>query len=194
MVAAGAPNMNAKRSDPIILLSPSASSLLRMSNVKSLLDSGLFVPPDHPQLASSTTANLLHITRTLPSLSSKPLRFIVVDSPDNFKPEYWSRVVAVFTTGQKWQFSAYKWREPQELFQHVLGVYIGEKGQPLPSEVKGWGGSVKSFMVERWDERSHGASVPPETREARRWRDREVVEDIWRTVEAHMGGKGEWKR
>ncbi|KIW55968.1 hypothetical protein PV05_04671 [Exophiala xenobiotica] len=186
--------VSSKRSDPIILLSPSASSLLRMSNVKTFLDTGLYVPPDHPTLSTQTTANLLHITRTLHSLGEKPYRFILVDSPEQFKPDYWSRVVAVFTTGQVWQFRGYKWREPQELFGHVLGVYVGEKGLPTPPEVKGWGSSVKTFAVERWDERAHGANVDQETRVARRWRDRETVEEVWRSIEGHMRGRGEWKR
>jgi parafibromin len=186
--------VSSKRSDPIILLSPSASSLLRMSNIKTFLDTGLFVPPDHATLSTQTTANLLHITRTMPSLGEKPFRFILVDSPEHFKPDYWSRVVAVFTTGQVWQFRGYKWREPQELFGHVLGVYVGEKGLPIPPEVKGWGSSVKSFAVDRWDERAHGASVEQETRMSRRWRDRETVEEVWRSIEGYMRGRGEWKR
>ena len=36
-----------RRPDPIILLSPSASALLRMSNVKSFLENGRYTPPDH---------------------------------------------------------------------------------------------------------------------------------------------------
>lgn len=165
-----------------------------MSNIKSFLDSGLYVPAAHPTLSSQASTNLLHITRVLPSISPKPFRFIIVDSPDNFKPEYWSRVVAVFTTGQTWQFRGYKWREPQELFGHVLGVYIGEKGLPVPNEVKGWGSSVRTFGVERWDERVHGSSVEPGVRETRRWRDREVVEEVWRGIEGFMRGRPEWRR
>jgi parafibromin len=139
-------------------------------------------------------ANLLHITRLLPKLSSRPFRFILVDSPDQFKPDYWSRVVAVFTTGQTWQFRGYKWREPQELFGHVLGIYLGERNVPVPSEVLGWGSNVRKFQVDRWDERGMGA-VEASVREGKRWRDREVVEEIWRTVEHWMGSKGaEWKR
>lgn len=188
------PALNQKRVDPIIMLSPSASSLLRMSNIKTFLETGLFVPFDHPQLASFSAANLLHLTRPMKQLSEKPFRFILVDSPDNFKPEYWSRVVAVFTTGQTWQFRGYQWREPQELFSHVLGLYVGEKGLPVPAEVKSWGSNVKTFLVDRWDERSHGVNVDHETRVARRWKDMEVVEELWRQIELAMRGNPIWKR
>jgi parafibromin len=186
--------VSAKRVDPIIMLSPSASSLLRMSNIKTFLDTGLFVPFDHPQLATLSAANLLHLTRPLRQISEKPFRFILVDSPDQFKTEYWERVVAVFTTGQTWQFRGYKWREPQELFSHVLGIYVGEKGLPVPPDVKSWGSNVKTFLVDRWDERSHGAAVDHDARVARRWKDREVVEEMWRTIETSMKGKSLWRR
>lgn len=165
-----------------------------MSNIKSFLDQGVYVPADHPVLSSQMTPNILHVTRTLPSLSPKPYRFILVESPDQFKPEYWTRVVAVFTTGQTWQFRGYKWREPQALFENVLGLYIGEKGLPVPNDIKGWGSAVKKFDLERWDERGHGANVDQEARQNRRWRDRETVEELWRMLEAHMRGKGDWKR
>ena len=166
-----------------------------MTNIKSFLENGIYVPADHPELASSLVSNVLHISRKMPSLGGdKPYRFILVDSPEQFKPEYWNRVVAVFTTGQRWQFSSYKWREPQELFGHVLGLFVGERGQPVPPDVKSWGSSVKTFSVERWNEKAHGAKASPEVRAKERWKDREVVEEVWRSIEGYMRGKGEWKR
>lgn len=73
-------------------------------------------------------------------------------------------------------------------------MYVGEKGQPIPNEIKGWGSAVRKFELERWDERGHGPSVDQEVRQNRRWRDRETVEELWRTLEGHMRGKGDWKR
>lgn len=187
------------RPDPIILISPSASSLIRMSNVKSFLEEGIFVPPDHPTLSSATDANLVKLERPLrlngdasnPASASsraggkptRPTKFIVVDGTTNFKPEYWNRLVAVFTTGQTWQFKSYKWSSPPELFKHATGVYIGWRGEDVPSQVKGWGRGVETFAVERWDEKNgvHGGG---------RWRDREVVEGIWTAIEEGMRLRG----
>ncbi|KAL1885667.1 accessory factor associated with RNA polymerase II [Paecilomyces lecythidis] len=190
---------SSRRPDPIILLSPSASSLIRMSNIKSFLQDGVFIPPDHPSVATSTPSNILHITRPLRILADpnpaaagaigsssgakKPTRFILVDSTSNFKPDYWQRLVAVFTTGQTWQFKSYKWSSPPELFKHATGIYVGWRGEDVPREVKGWGRGVKSFAVERWDEKGgvHGAG---------RWRDREVVEGVWTAIEEGMRARG----
>nr|OQO19779.1 hypothetical protein B0A51_13462 [Rachicladosporium sp. CCFEE 5018] len=167
-----APN---RRAEPIILLSPSASSLIRMPNAKTFLQEGSYTPPD----TTSTTTNLLHLTRLLPSIDpQKPLRFILVDSPDQFRPDYWSRVVAVFTTGQAWQFKNYKWQAPAELFGHVLGVYVGWKGEVLPESVVGWGRGVLSVGLDKG---------------GMRWRDREVVEEVWSGIEGRMKGLG-WGR
>ncbi|KAJ9620558.1 accessory factor associated with RNA polymerase II [Taxawa tesnikishii (nom. ined.)] len=114
-----------RRPEPIILLSPSASSLLRLSNIKSFLVDGIYTPPT----SAASGLNILHVNRTIQSIEpSRPMRFILVESPDNFKPDYWSRVVAVFTTGQAWQFKGYKWQQPAELFNHALGVYVGWRG------------------------------------------------------------------
>ncbi|KAI4123065.1 MAG: hypothetical protein LQ338_005461 [Usnochroma carphineum] len=171
-------NHHSRRPDPIILLSPSASSLLRLSNIKSFLSDGVYTPPT----TSATAANILHISRLLPSIDAhRPLRFILVDTPEQFKPDYWNRVVAVFTTGQTWQFKGYKWQHPPDLFKEVLGVYVGWRGEDVPGSVKGWGRGVVSVGVEKWNP---GQGVQG------RWRDREVVEGVWGRIEEWMRGKG----
>jgi parafibromin len=178
------PKKAGRRPDPIILLSPSASSLLRMSNVKRFLGEGKYVPPDHPDAGGSSDINLLHITRIIPSIDpTREIRFILVESPDQFKPDYWSRLVAVFTTGQPWQFKSYKWSNPPDLFRHALGLYVGWDGDVLPANVKGWGRGVRSVQIEKWN--NNAAQT--------RWRDRQVVESVWGAIEDFMKTKG-WSR
>lgn len=197
---------SSRRPDPIILLSPSASSPIRLSNIKSFLQDGVFVPPDHPTLASDTKTNILYImreTKLVPSTSSssstkpgstststpgssssrKPTRFIFVDNPSNFQPDYWQRLVAVFTTGQAWQFKNYKWSHPPELFKHAVGIHVSMAGDTIPETIKEWGRGVVSFTIARWDEKKgvEGAG---------RWQDREVVQGIWSTIEARMRAMG----
>ena len=164
---------------PIILLSPSASSLLRTSNIKSFLDDGIFVPPN---AADTTSANMIQIRRPMPSISSQPITFILVDSTASFKPTYWSRVVAVFTTGQTWQFKSYKYPNPAELFSHYPGVYVGWQGEDTPQGIVDLGRGVMSAKVDKWTGTDKG-----------RWRDREVVERIWARIEEGMRRAG-WTR
>ncbi|OAA48373.1 RNA polymerase II accessory factor, Cdc73 [Metarhizium rileyi] len=170
-----------RRPDPIILLSPSASSLLRMSNAKSFLEDGKFVPAD----AGGSAATMLHMQRVIRAIdASRPLRFILVEGSEQFKPEYWNRVVAVFTTGQTWQFKNYKWSSPNELFKHTLGVYVGWRGEQAPESIRNWGHRVLSTGVDRW-RGGDGA-------DASRFRDKEVVEQIWKSIETNMRNKG-WR-
>ncbi|KAK0636955.1 RNA pol II accessory factor, Cdc73 family-domain-containing protein [Bombardia bombarda] len=172
-----------RRPDPIILLSPSASSLLRMSNVKSFLEGAHYVPPDH-----NSAISMLHISRVMKDIDpGRPMRFILVEGSEQFKPEYWNRVVAVFTTGQAWQFKNYKWRDAAELFRHVLGIYLGWRGEQPPDAVRGFGHRVMACSVEKWrDPTAPGA-------DSSRWRDREVVEGIWKAIEGNMRAKG-WRK
>jgi len=168
-----------RRPDPIILLSPSASSLLRMSNIKSFMESGVYIPADSNLAGSSASANILHISRMLPSIDNqRPFRFILVDTPEQFKPDYWRRVVGVFTTGQTWQFKAYKWQNAPDLFKNALGIYVGWRGEDVPPTVKGWGRGVTSAQVEKWN---------PQLGVSGRWRDREVVQGYGTCGEVNCG-------
>jgi parafibromin len=149
-----------------------------MSNIKSFLNDGVYTPPDSGALAASSS--ILFISRTLPTIdAARAQRFVIVDSTEKFKPDYWSRVVAVFTTGQAWQFKGYKWQTPQELFNHVLGIYVGWSGEQAPDTVKNWGRGVANVYVEKW--RGEGVG---------RWRDREAVEALWGRIEETMRRNG----
>ncbi|OAL47909.1 CDC73-domain-containing protein [Pyrenochaeta sp. DS3sAY3a] len=170
-----------KRVEPIILLSPSASSLLRLSNCKPFLADGVFMPPNASETTSSAT-NMLKIQRVLPSISSSPITFILVDSTASFKPTYWTRVVAIFTTGQTWQFKSYKYTNPAELFSHYPGLFVGWANEEPPENVVALGRGVLPVRVDKWTGSEKG-----------RWRDREVVERIWGRIEEGMR-KGGWTK
>ena len=185
-----------RRPDPIILLSPSASSLLRLTNIKPFLESGRFIPPDAPVL--SNNLNLLHITRHVKDIDPhRPTRFALVEGCEQFKPEYWNRVVAVFTTGQVWQFKSYRWPKPTELFKHIMGVYVGYRGEDVPETVRSWGHRIVTASVDRWRD---GAAAQLATAGAAladgkdtSYRDREAADHIWRMIESNMRAKG-WRR
>ena len=145
------------------------------------------MPPDHPVLATDTTSlSILHISRPINFIeANRATRFILVDTPDQFKPDYWNRVVAVFTTGQTWQFKSYKWRDPQDLFRQVLGVYVGWRGEGVPDSVRGWGRGVVCKEVDKWVEGRDAIDGGKG-----RWRDREVVEGVWAAIEETMKRRG----
>lgn len=157
-----APLRPGKNMEPIIIISPSPSSIINMSNAKAFFEEGRF----EPTVKSSSAPNLLRITKNLKSLGT--VRFVVVDSTDMFKPHYWDRVVAVFVTGQLWQFRSYKWTDPNLLFQHVLGFALVYKGDQIPSTTRHWNAQIEQL------DRSH------------RFRDREIAQRLWERIESAM--------
>ncbi|OLL24183.1 Cell division control protein 73 [Neolecta irregularis DAH-3] len=162
--------------DPIIILSPSASALITMHNVKSFLEHGNFIPPNiaAQNAGGGRAPDFLAISRKSPRFPDRGMRFTVVDDVEKFKPEYWDRVVCVFTTGQAWQFRTYKWSEPRELFQKVKGVFVQYAGDPQHSAAKDW--NVQTIQIER----------------NRRHTDRQVISQFWDHLEAWM--ESQWSQ
>ncbi|WFD46194.1 accessory factor associated with RNA polymerase II [Malassezia furfur] len=124
--------------DPIILLSNSPTALVNMFNVKSLLQDGVFVPPEEARRQARGVPEMVVTIQTRsddegsgaargPQLSR---RILVVDSaeainrlstgPIGSGQDAWNRVIAVFTTGQTWQFKTYRWNDPRDLFKNGM--------------------------------------------------------------------------
>lgn len=155
--------------DPIIILSPSATSMINMSNVKSFLETGKFIDSHN----SNNELNMIRIIRHSKKFN-KDIKFVVVNNVEKFfvKPEYWDRVVAVFTTGQEWQFKNYKINQPNLLFQKVKGFYVNFNGDNIPSNVKNW--NVEVVSLDR----------------NQRFKDRQITEHMWESIERFMLSRG----
>lgn len=156
-----------QRKDPIIILSPSASALLNMQNVKQFLENGVY---EYNQ-SMSGLSDVNYVRRTSTRLGGT-VKLLVVNSVEKFKPEYWDRVVAVFVTGQPWQLKPYKWSDPNVLFQKVQGFSLVFKGDPTPPTLKQW--NVDVVPIDR----------------NQRFKDSEVVERIWDKIETALKKRG----
>lgn len=116
--------------------------------MSSRFEGGEFIP----RMPAIGDSDYLQITRYSNKLSGQSnsnsangrqngtkIRFAVVDNVEKFtKPEHWDRVVAVFVTGQAWQFRSYRWPSPNDLFQHVAGFYLTYQGERVPPELGTW--------------------------------------------------------
>lgn len=160
-----------KKKDPIIILSPSAISMLTMNNVKLFLQDGKFVDPQ--DIKEGANLNMVQIIRQSKKFGKK-IKFVVVSNVEKFfvKPEYWDRVVAVFTTGQEWQFKNYKINQPNLLFQKVKGFYVNYSGDVIPNNIKNW--NVQVISLDR----------------NQRFKDRQVSEFLWESIERFMMSRG----
>ncbi|GMM33164.1 Cdc73 protein [Saccharomycopsis crataegensis] len=155
-----------KVDNPIILLSPATSALIQMSNIKEFLENGVFKEPNAAS-SQSTGTNLIRIKKVFPNLG--PQQFLIVNSTDFFtKMEYWDRVVAIFTTGQLWQFKNYSIKDPEKLFQKFKGYYFGYEGALMNKNAQDW--NVEVVKIDR----------------NRRFNDKEISEQFWRSLERSM--------
>ncbi|CAI4035312.1 hypothetical protein SMKI_12G4630 [Saccharomyces mikatae IFO 1815] len=157
------------RKDPIILIPSAASSILTVANIKQfLVESKYMNPRDLP----SAPNGLVNIEKKFERIS-RPIRFIIVDNTRMFtKPEYWDRVVAIFTTGHTWQFNNYQWNTPQELFQRCKGYYFHFTGDSVPQHVQQW--NVEKVELDK----------------NKRFKDVEVVRYFWHSLEKELISRG----
>ncbi|AJV59028.1 ADQ_G0038640.mRNA.1.CDS.1 [Saccharomyces cerevisiae] len=157
------------RKDPIILIPSAASSILTVANIKQFLLESKYV---NPRNLPSVPNGLVNIEKNFERIS-RPIRFIIVDNTRMFtKPEYWDRVVAIFTTGHTWQFNNYQWNSPQELFQRCKGYYFHFAGDSVPQHVQQW--NVEKVKLDK----------------NKRFKDVEVVRYFWHSLEKELISRG----
>jgi len=157
------------RKDPIILIPSAASSILTVANIKQFLLESKYV---NPRNLPSVPNGLVNIEKNFERIS-RPIRFIIVDNIRMFtKPEYWDRVVAIFTTGHTWQFNNYQWNSPQELFQRCKGYYFHFAGDSVPQHVQQW--NVEKVELDK----------------NKRFKDVEVVRYFWHSLEKELISRG----
>ncbi|EGV62835.1 accessory factor associated with RNA polymerase II [Yamadazyma tenuis] len=157
---------------PIILLSPSTSALLSLSNIKAFLEEARFIDPTTNSLPKPANG-ITVIERKSDKLHPAAHKITVVDNVDFFtKPEYWDRVVGIFTTGQSWQFNKYKYSNPDVLFQKYPGFYMCYQSDVVPKQIKDW--NIRQVRVDR----------------DKRFRDKMIVNDFWNDLERILVQRG----
>ncbi|CCE73166.1 Piso0_000189 [Millerozyma farinosa CBS 7064] len=169
----GSAKNNAPKKSPIIIISPATTSLITLNNVKEFLEEGRFTEPN----VSSTSKpenGVVTIHHKSERLIPAASQITVVDNVDMFtKPEYWDRVVAIFTTGQVWQFAKYKYSKPEILFQRYSGFYVSYEGDVTPKQIKDW--NVTELKIGRGE---------------KRFKDKMIVRDFWASIEKVLISKG----
>lgn len=156
----------ASKKQPIIIVSPATTALLSLGNIKEFLENGRFVDPNASQL-KRPESGVVTVHHPSENLIPTAQNIMVVDNVDMFtKPEYWDRVVAIFTTGQAWQFSKYKYSKPEILFSKYPGFFVAYQSDVVPKQISDW--NVNVVRVDRGE---------------KRFRDKMIVRDLWIQLE-----------
>lgn len=155
---------------PIIILSPSTSALITLNNIKIFLEESRYV---ESQTLPRPSNGVVTVNRKSDKLHSSAHTLTIVDNVEFFtKPEYWDRVVAIFTTGQSWQFNKYKYSNPEMLFQKYWGVYVCYGSDVVPKVIQDWHTHV--LRIDR----------------DKRFRDNMIVNEFWGDLERVLIQRG----
>jgi parafibromin len=76
------------------------------------------------------------LMRKLPTGGEKEYR--VIDNPSKLTKDEWNSVVAVFATGQAWQFKDWLTPNPAELFQKTMGVHLMYDDSAVDAQIASW--------------------------------------------------------
>jgi len=133
------PQKRQKITTPIIIV-PSIASCLTGLNVVSFLQDGVFISVENKEKEGAKRELEQFVTRKLQgSQPEKTIIYKIIDNPRSTMQEKdWDRVVAVFVAGKEWQFKDWKWSNPAELFQQVLGVHLTFQGKTVEPAVESW--------------------------------------------------------
>ncbi|KAJ3200957.1 hypothetical protein HDU67_001691, partial [Dinochytrium kinnereticum] len=124
---------------PIIMVPAASQSNLTLYNVKSFLVDYKYVPTEEFLSKGEPKPPMVVLERKASALPVQgPKTFHVYDSIDKLKSEDWERIVAVFATGQEWQFKNWKFGAPVNIFSKVLGFSLKFQDEPLNAKVKAW--------------------------------------------------------
>ncbi|KAI3639613.1 hypothetical protein MIR68_002307 [Amoeboaphelidium protococcarum] len=124
--------LSKKKGMPVILLPNSTTCLISLDNCKKLLEDFQFVSP---LLQTQSTAGRNQDSQVI--IKHNDIQFLVTDDAQYVKDNnLWPCVVAVFTTGQSWQFKDYLYKDPTSLFSNVQGFHLKYADPSLNAQVK----------------------------------------------------------
>lgn len=132
-------NMTKTHRSPIILVPNAMTATLTCFNAKEFLVDGVYISVEGKKKKDPTAKlqKILTLNRAMGSGHHVEL-YKVYDDVSQLSPTDWDRVVAVFVTGKLWQFKGWKYSNPIDLFDNVMGVYLHIDGRPIEPTIKSW--------------------------------------------------------
>jgi parafibromin len=128
---------------PIIVVPNSATAMIGLGNVAQLLAGFAYAPP------APTAESEVRVEHTAADGSRQAYR--VIDSTHALRKDDWARIVAVFASGQDWQFKDWdgEYRDATYLFHHARGFYLQFSDDLTPPIIASWNVHVLKLNRER---------------------------------------------
>lgn len=170
--AGGAPVRRPRVPMPIVVVPSALTSMITLANAQSLLADSVYIDANTARLQHQSSAegssqgvtasaspkplsDFVIMTTKLGTAHPIPVRF--VDKPTKLTEAEWRhQVVAVFATGQRWQFKDFCPHlpglfphAPVDLFQQVLGVHLMYDEKTIDPVVSSWNCAVLKISRNR---------------------------------------------
>lgn len=123
---------------PIIIVPSALTSCITTINSLDFFENGQYTFVEDKLKSGSKREQEVTITRILPGPDKKTVEYKIIDNHRMLRKSDWDRVVAVFASGQSWQFKDWKWSNPVELFHHVLGVHLTMDDRSFDPIIQSW--------------------------------------------------------
>mmetsp|Transcript_5862 Transcript_5862/g.9089 ORF Transcript_5862/g.9089 Transcript_5862/m.9089 type:complete len:431 (-) Transcript_5862:156-1448(-) len=124
---------------PIILVPKGMSALITKWNARLFLEHKKFVSSNEARRSMENKLKMPEkVHRDSFKKAGRQTLFLVVDDPKMLSYQDWHQVVAVFASGQKWQFDEYPFSTPAEIFERVRGFHLAREGAEIKQTIKNW--------------------------------------------------------
>lgn len=132
---------------PIIIIPSAMTSLLTIFNATDIIQDMNFVTTEEKRKEKNMQRKSQIYIQRKKNDTSVP--YLVVDQPNKFTDAEWDRVVAVFITGQLWQFKPFtRWHSnPVEIFAKIPAFHVHYDDLNIDPNVAKW--SVTRLPVSR---------------------------------------------
>jgi hypothetical protein len=131
---------NLSSAPPIIIVPSAITSLITTLNATDFLQESKYFSIEQKQKEGIVRESNVFLKRKMEGTEKRYFTYMITDNPAKFTAQDWNRVVAVFVTGQAWQFKGWPegYSDPVKLFQKVSGVHLTWDDRPMNPTVSSW--------------------------------------------------------
>ena len=132
--------LNSTSAPPIIIVPSAITSLITTLNAIDFLEKSNYISLEQKQKDGIVRESSVSLRRKIQGEEKKYFTYTIMDNPAKLTPQDWNRVVAVFVTGQAWQFKGWPegYSDPVKLFQKVSGIHLTWDDRPMNPTVSSW--------------------------------------------------------
>lgn len=139
-----------KRATPIIMVPSGLTSLICSANALEFFQNGHFMSEEEMRKDMSKVSQTARASMIRkPGGNCSAAEYHIVSNPNRLNADEWRQVVAVVSTGQRWQFQSWPIFEGSALtlFRKVQGIYFHFDDVVPSNEVESW--ALKKLSISR---------------------------------------------